>query len=283
MRRAGGLPAGRRGPSGGGGRPGGGRRAEGGGGIRPVRRGADPAVSRGRIPETRLKNPKRPVEHGGLTARDDRRNTVRIGIIGAGHIGSTLARHFAGIGHDVAIANSRGPETLKGLVSQLSGSVRAVTAEEAARFGEVVVVTIPYGRFHELPAAELRDKIVVDTCNYYAERDGHDAELDADATTSSEKVQKYTGADVVKAFNAIYWQNLRDHGRPKGDPDRLAIPISGGDEEAKAVVAGLIRDIGFDPVDAGRLGQGGRKHQPGSRVYTVELSAPELTALLQVA
>lgn len=201
---------------------------------------------------------------------------MRIGIIGAGRIGSTLARHFAGIGHDVALANSRGPETLAELVAGIDGPVRAVGADEAARFGQVVVVSIPYGRVGELPATELRDKVLVDTCNYYPERDGHEADLDDDSTTSSEKVRALTDSNLVKAFNAIRSDVLRDRGRPKGDPARLAIPVSGDDEEAVAVVAGLIRDMGFDPVNAGHLGGGGRKHQPGTDVYAVELTAKDL-------
>ncbi|MEV4997117.1 NADPH-dependent F420 reductase [Streptomyces niveus] len=205
---------------------------------------------------------------------------MRIGIIGAGHIGSTLARHFAGIGHDVALANSRGPETLTELVAGIGGPLRAVSAEEAARFGQVVVVSIPYGHIRDLPAAQLRDKVVIDTCNYYPQRDGHEPDLDDDSTTSSEKVRALTDSNLVKAFNAIAWEVLRDRGRPKGDPARLAIPISGDDEEAVAVVAGLIRDIGFDPVNAGHLGGGGRKHQPDTDGYLVELSAHELDARL---
>ncbi|MFF4650971.1 NADPH-dependent F420 reductase [Streptomyces sp. NPDC001380] len=206
---------------------------------------------------------------------------MRIGIIGAGHIGATLAQHFARIGHEVAVSNSRGPETLQDLVRELDAGARAVTPAEAVAFGEVVVVSVPYGRYRELPATGYEGRIVVDTCNYYPERDGQDPDLDSDATTSSEKIRDHLGgADVVKAFNAIHWQNLRDRGRPKGDPERLAIPVSGGDEEAKAVVAGLIRDIGFDPVDAGYLGRGGRRHQPGSRLYGAELTAREVSALL---
>lgn len=204
---------------------------------------------------------------------------MRIGIIGAGHIGSSLAKQFTRVGYDVAVSNSRGPETLAGLVAELGDRARALTAEEAAAYGEAVVVSIPYGRYRELPADQLRDKVVIDTCNYYAERDGHDPELDSDATTSSERIRAHTHANVVKAFNAIYWENLRDGDRPKGAPDRLAIPISGSDEDAKAVVAGLIRDIGFDPVDAGNLGQGGRKHQPGTKAYGAEMRAEELSAL----
>lgn len=207
---------------------------------------------------------------------------MRIGIIGAGRIGATLARQFARIGHEVALSNSRGPGTLMDLVTDIGGSVEAMTAADAAEFGQVVVVSIPYGRYRELPAAQLRGKVVVDTCNYYPERDGHDAELDADTTTSSEKIREFTGANLVKAFNAIFWENLRDHSRPKGDPGRLAIPVSGTDLEAKTVVSGLIRDIGFDPVDAGDLGLGGRKHQPGSLVYAAELNAAELNAAVGV-
>ncbi len=208
---------------------------------------------------------------------------MRIGIIGAGRIGSTLARHFAGIGNEVAIANSRGPQTLQDLVAGIDGQIHAATAREAAEFGDLVVVSIPFGRYRELPVEELRGKVVIDTCNYYPSRDGHFADLDDDATTSSEKLQQFTGADVVKAFNAIYSENLRDRARPPGHPDRLAIPLSGDDDGAKGVVAQLVRDIGFDPVDAGTLAPGGRKHQPGSDVYTAELSADEADHLLHAA
>jgi predicted dinucleotide-binding enzyme len=206
---------------------------------------------------------------------------MKIGIIGAGRVGSTLARHFVRIGHDVVISNSSGPKTLSGLVEEIGGTLRAVTVEQAATFGQVVVVCIPYGRYEELPKDALKDKVVIDTCNYYAQRDGHDPELDDDRTTSSEKIRAHTNANVVKAFNAIHWENLRDRGRPKGDPGRLAIPLSGTDTEAKGVVAGLIRDIGFDPVDAGDIGRGGRTHQPGGRLYGAELTAQEANDLLR--
>jgi predicted dinucleotide-binding enzyme len=208
---------------------------------------------------------------------------MKIGIIGAGRIGSTLARHLVGCGHEVAISNSREPETLAGLVDDIGSTITAVTAAEAADHGPLVIVSIPYGRYRELPAGRLRGKVVVDTCNYYPDRDGHDAELDAGTTTSSERIREFTGANLVKAFNAMYWETLRDGARPKGDPGRLAIPVSCSDEEAKAAVSGVIRDIGFDPVDAGFLGPGGRKHQPGTSVYTSELSAGEMSALLRAA
>lgn len=206
---------------------------------------------------------------------------MRIGIIGAGHIGGTLARAFVRAGHEVAISNSRGPETLKELVGELGERARAMTTAEAAAFGEVVVVSIPFGRYREVPAKELAGKIVIDTNNYYPQRDGHFEELDTDRTTSSEMFQAHLpGARVVKAFNAIRWDRLRDHARPPGAPDRLGIPISGDDPEAKRTVATLIDQIGFDAVDAGSLAEGGRRHQPGTPVYVADLTGAELQTRL---
>jgi predicted dinucleotide-binding enzyme len=206
---------------------------------------------------------------------------MRIGIIGGGKIGGTLARHFVAAGHEVAVSNSRGPETLAGLVEELGGGTQAMTADEAARFGEVVVVSVPFGRYRELPSEVVAGKVVIDTSNYYPQRDGRFEELDTDRTTSSELVQAHlSGARVVKAFNAIVWTRLRDDGRPAGDGERVGIPISGDDEQAKRTVAGLIDQIGFDPVDAGTLAQGGRKHQPGAPAYTQGLRTEELRARL---
>ena len=192
---------------------------------------------------------------------------MRIGIIGAGHIGGTLAKLFVGAGHDVAVSNSRGPQTLQNLVSGLGDHAQAMTAQDAARYGDVVVVSVPFGRYLELPTDGLAGKVVIDTNNYYPARDGHFPELDSDRTTSSELLQAHLpGARVVKAFNAIYWETLRDLGRPSGDPHRIAIPISGNDEGAKRTVAALIDQIGFDAVDAGNLAEGARKHQPGTPI-----------------
>jgi predicted dinucleotide-binding enzyme len=206
---------------------------------------------------------------------------MRIGIIGAGHIGGTLARLSVDAGHEVAVSNSRGPETLAGLVGELGGRARAVTAAEAERFGEVVVVSVPFGRYRELPTEAVSGKVVIDTNNYYPRRDGQFQELDSDRTTSSELLQAHLPtARVVKAFNAIQWTRLRDDGRRAGDPERLGIPISGDDEEAKRTVAELIDQIGFDPVDAGTLAQGGRKHQVGAPAYTQGLPTAELRARL---
>jgi 8-hydroxy-5-deazaflavin:NADPH oxidoreductase len=205
---------------------------------------------------------------------------MRIGIIGAGHIGRTVAAHFVRAGHDVVVSNSRGPETLEDLVAELGDHASAGTPAEAARTGEVVVVSIPFGRLRKLPADDLARKIVVDTNNYYPQRDGHFEELDEDHATSSEVLQARLGARVVKALNAMYWEHLRDYGKPAGDPGRIGIPISGDDAEAKRVVAGLIDEIGFDAVDAGTLADGGRKHQPGAAVYAADLPTEELRSLL---
>jgi predicted dinucleotide-binding enzyme len=207
---------------------------------------------------------------------------MKIGIVGAGNIGGTLARHFTRVGHEVAVANSRGPETLQDLVAELGERARAVTPPEAVAFGEIVVVSVPFGRFRELSAEGAEGKVVIDTNNYYPQRDGHFEELDSDRTTSSELLQAHMkGARVVKAFNAIYWGRLRDLVRSSGDPERIGIPISGDDEEAKRVVAELIDEIGFEPVDAGSLAEGGRKHQPGTPVYTADLRASELRERLR--
>jgi hypothetical protein len=206
---------------------------------------------------------------------------MRIGIIGAGHIGGTLAKRFVDVGHEVAVSNSRGPETLVSLVDTLGDHAQATTTADAARFGDVVVVAIPMGRYREVPTDAVADKVVIDANNYYPQRDGPFEELDNDRTTSSELLQAHLlGAHVVKAFNAIQWMRLRDDGRPAGDPERLAVPLSGDDEEAKRTVAGLIDQLGFDPVDAGTLAEGGRKHQTGAPAYTLGVPTAELRARL---
>lgn len=204
---------------------------------------------------------------------------MKIGIIGSGRMGATLARHFAAAGHDVAVSNSRGPDTLRELESSLGARGRALTAEEAAAFGEIVVVSVPFKSYADVPAGPVAGKVVIDTNNYYPDRDGHFEELDRDATTSSEMLaQHLRGAYVVKAFNAIRWDSLRDKARAPGDPGRVGIPISGDDLAAKQAVDELIGEIGFDGVDAGSLADGGRKHQPGTPVYLADLPSAELAA-----
>ena len=204
---------------------------------------------------------------------------MRIGIIGAGHIGGTLARRFVDAGHEVAVANSRGPESLRELDQELGDRGHATTAEDAARFGEVVVVSVPFGRYQEVPTTVAPGAIVIDTNNYYPQRDGHFPALDQDRTTSSELLREHLGdVRLVKAFNTIRWSHLRDYGREYGP--RYGIPISGDDEQAKRVVSVLIDQLGFEAVDAGDLAHGGRKHQPGTPIFTAELLADDLRAEL---
>ena len=201
-----------------------------------------------------------------------------IGVIGSGNIGATAAGLFARAGHDVAISNSRGPETLRGLVEKIGPNVRAATVAEAARFGEVVMEAIPFGRYGDLPADELEGKIFVTASNYYPARDG---EVEHGGLASSELVQKHLpGARVVKAFNTIYYERLRDNGRPDAPlEEREVIFVSGDDEEAKKIVAGLIGDIGFAPVDVGTLAES-RRQEPGSSIYNVAMDPDRAREML---
>jgi 8-hydroxy-5-deazaflavin:NADPH oxidoreductase len=206
---------------------------------------------------------------------------MRIGIIGAGMIGGSLAALFGERGHDVLLSNSRGPHTLRDQVATLPATVRAETVEDAARGGDVVVLAIPLYRFTDLPADAFAGKIVVDAGNYYPSRDGVLPQLESGQTTSSEIVAGHlNGARVVKAFNTIYFQNLRDDGRPDvPDDDRVAIPLAGDDAEAKSVVAELIHEIGFAPVDTGSLAEG-RRQEPGTPVYGQLVNPAEARKLL---
>jgi predicted dinucleotide-binding enzyme len=197
------------------------------------------------------------------------------GFVGSGNIGSTVARLAVAAGHDVVMSNSRGPETLGELVSDLGGHARAATATEAAQAGDVVVVTIPLKNHREVPAEELAGKIVIDTMNYYPGRDGQIAELDSQATTSSELLQAHlASARVVKGFNNIFFQHLRDLPRPNGSADRSALAIAGDDAEAKRVVTGLLDELGYDTVDLGPLSEGWRT-QPGTPAYGLMYAADE--------
>ncbi len=182
-----------------------------------------------------------------------------IGLIGSGKIGSTVARLAVEAGYDVVLSNSRGPQTLTDLVADLGGSARAATAEEAAREGDIVVVTIPLKSYREVPAEPLRDKVVIDTNNYYPQRDGHIAALDDESTTTSELLQDHLRQSrVVKAFNNIYFHFLGTLARPTGDPERSVLAIAGDDAEAKATVTGFLDDLGYDAYDVGPLAEGWR-------------------------
>jgi len=189
-----------------------------------------------------------------------------IGLIGAGHIGSQLARLAVAHGYDVVVSNSRGPETLKDLVAELGPRARAATPLDAAQSGDIVVVTIPLKNYRDVPIGPLAGKIVIDTNNYYPERDGHIPILDEESTTTSQLLQSHLPASkVVKAFNHIYAAELTTHGQPAGTPNRRALVIAGNDPAAKARVASLIDEFGFDTVDAGPLTESWRiqRDMPG--------------------
>lgn len=209
---------------------------------------------------------------------------MKIGIIGAGAIGSALARHFARIGHDVSVANSRGPKSLEAFAAELA--VRAVTVESASRDNDVVVVSIPQKAVVDLSPDLFRgvpaSVVVIDTNNYYPQlRDGHIAALEA-GELDSVWVSSLLGRPVVKCFNNIVAASLRDGGLPRGAPGRIALSFAGDDASAKAVVSELVDAIGFDPVDAGPLSESWRQ-EPGTAAYCRDLSADALKAALAEA
>jgi len=182
-----------------------------------------------------------------------------LGIIGAGNIGSTLARLAVQAGYDVVLSNSRGPETLVDLVAELGERARAATPAEAAASGDLVVVTIPLKSIDQVPAEPLRGKVVIDTNNYYPQRDGEIAELEDESTTTSELLQaRLPESKVVKAFNNINYRALGELARPAGAPDRSTLAVAGDDADAKAPVAELLDDLGYDTYDAGPLSEGWR-------------------------
>jgi predicted dinucleotide-binding enzyme len=199
---------------------------------------------------------------------------MRIGIIGAGNIGGTLARRLAALGHEVSVANSRGPASLTGLARETGA--KPVTVEQAARSGEVVIVTIPMKNISKLPAGLFErvpeSVVVVDTNNYYPQqRDGRIAPIE-EGSTESRWVSQQLGRPVIKAFNNIYAKHLGEKGKPKGSPGRIALPVAGDDPGAKEIVMGLVDQLGFDPVDAGGLDESWRQ-QPGTPVYGSDFDA----------
>ena len=204
---------------------------------------------------------------------------MKIAIIGSGKIGGTAAKLFAASGHEVAIGNSRGPASLTSLVGEIGAHARAATVEDAAGFGQVVLVAIPFGKYRTLPAAGLSGKVVIDAMNYYPERDG---QIDLGTLTSSELVARYlAGARVVKAFNTMYFETLAGQGRPdRPIDDRLVLFLAGDNADAKAIVSHLIEEIGFAPIDSGSLSNGGRLQQPGSAIYNRPMTAGEARAAL---
>jgi predicted dinucleotide-binding enzyme len=206
-----------------------------------------------------------------------------IGLIGAGHIGSQLARLAVRHGYDVVVSNSRGPETLTDLVRELGAHARAGTPAQAAEAGDIAVVTIPLKNIDDVPVGPLEGKIVIDTNNYYPQRDGHIAALDHEETTTSELLQRHLPASkIVKAFNHIYAAALTTEGQPAGTPNRRALAIAGDHADAKRVVAELIDRFGFDVVDIGPLAESWRiqRDTPG---YGPRRTAEELRRDLAAA
>ncbi|MFI5934552.1 NADPH-dependent F420 reductase [Actinoplanes sp. NPDC051494] len=190
-----------------------------------------------------------------------------VGFIGSGHIGGTVARLAVAAGYDVVLSNSRGPASLAGLVAELGPGARAATTAEAAAAGEFVVLSVPFKAHADLSAAELTGKLVLDTSNYYPQRDGHVAELHEDVLTSSEITQRQLpGSTVVKVFNTITFMHLAELHRPAGDPDRTALTIAGDDADAKQTVTAFLDAIGYDAVDVGPLAQSWRV-EPGQPAY----------------
>jgi 8-hydroxy-5-deazaflavin:NADPH oxidoreductase len=199
-----------------------------------------------------------------------------IGIIGAGDVGSEVARLALTYGYNVVISNSRGPQTLSTLVAELGPRARAATSAEAAAAGDLVVVSVPLKNYREVPVEPLAGKIVIDTSNYYPQRDGQIPELDNESTTTAELLQAHLPkSKVVKALNHIRAAELTTHGRPAGAKNRRALVIAGDDGAAKTTVATLLDQFGFDTVDAGPLKEGWRiqRDTPG---YGPRRTATEL-------
>lgn len=206
---------------------------------------------------------------------------MKIGIVGSGNIGGTLTRRLRALGHEVTVSNSRGPESLADLAAETGA--RADTVEGAASGAELVIVAVPVKVVPDLPADALKDKVVIDTNNYYAQRDGDIAEI-ADRSVSSSRwtADLLPGARVVKVFNNIQAQHLLDYGRVAGAPNRIALPVAGDDAEAKRIVMELVDQLGFDPVDAGSLDESWRQ-QPDTPVYGTDGDMERVRAGLAAA
>jgi len=206
-----------------------------------------------------------------------------IGFIGSGNIGRAVARQAIEQGHDVVMSNSRGPETLADVVAELGPHASAATSAQAAAAAEIAVVTVPFKNYLQVPVAELAGKVVVDTNNYYFERDGHFLDIDSgEGTVSGTLAAHLATSKVVKAFNMIQSAAIGQDARPLGAPDRRALPIAGDDADAKRQVTDLIESFGFDVVDAGPLVEG-RRFDRDKPAYGANLNAEELKAALAQA
>lgn len=207
---------------------------------------------------------------------------MQIGVIGAGFIGRAVAQLALAAGHEVMLSNSRGPQTMSSVLSGILG-VQVGTSEEAARFGDVVLVAIPLEHYRSVPAHWLEGKTVMDANNYYPERDGHIPELDRFETTTSRLLAEHLPhSHVVKVFNAIFAPDLTEDARPQGAAGRRALPVAADDAAAKAQVITLLDELGFDAVDAGGLDESWR-FERAKPAYCVPLDQAGLTAALAAA
>ncbi len=203
---------------------------------------------------------------------------MQIGVIGAGFIARAVATVATEAGHEVMVSNSRTPDTLFSLV--ISMGCQAGTPAQAAEFGDIVLVAIPLKAYGDVPVAELRDKLVLDACNYYPERDGNIGELDRDETTTSELLARHLPESrVVKAFNAITAADIVSDRKSAGSPERRALPLAGDDADAKKAVTALLDEFGFDSIDAGPLVEG-RRFQRGTPPYCVPMDSRQMRAAL---
>lgn len=206
---------------------------------------------------------------------------MRIGIIGAGMIGGTLGRLLARAGHEVALSNSRGPESLAETVAAIGNGARAMSVDDAAAWGEIVVLAVPWRTPEALPKPALVEgKIVVDAMNPYREGGGlHDL---GTSSSSEETSKRLPGARLVKAFNTIYFKHLETNGKPQLPVDeRHAIFVAGDDADAKRIVSELIEQLGFAPIDTGSLRDGGRRQQPGTSIYNMPMRGREARDIIE--
>ena len=207
-----------------------------------------------------------------------------IGIIGSGHIGSNVARAAVAAGYDVLLSNSRGPDTLSALISELGSRAHAVDAAQAASDGDLVLVAVPLAKIHELPLDALAGKVVMDANNYYPQRDGRIEALDSNLKTTSELLQDLLPSSrVVKAFNSIFAKQIPTDGTPAGTEGRRALPIAGEDDAAKALVASFLDALGYDVYDLGPLAESWRveRDTPTYGVPTTRAQYQEILPTVQ--
>ncbi|MGW6819822.1 NADPH-dependent F420 reductase [Streptomyces sp. NPDC055005] len=266
--------------------------------VRDARRPAGPAPHPSGVRESSVRGNReigrRRAECRAPPSGSDKRDTrnsartgelMKIGIIGAGNIGGNLTRRLTSLGHEVSVANSRGPETLSALAEETGAT--PVTVADAARGAEIVVVTVPLKNVPDLPAGlfdgAAEGFAVIDTGNYYPkQRDGRIAAIEDEGLTESRWTQNHLGHPVVKAFNGTYADDILDKPLPSGAPGRIAVPVAGDDEAAKKAVRDLIDELGFDTVDAGGIDESWRQ-QPNTPVYGLRAGVTAVTQALAEA